>query len=100
MKENTKEWIQFLFSWMLLIAIFMGIVGLAFSLYSSYGIQKNQPTISDTLEIHDVLKISVSENITKIANGVYRLSNGSLMGCTDSTHCEIFDMEKHKGASK
>ena len=101
MKENTKEWIQFLFSWMLLIAVFMGIVGIAFSLYSSYGMQKSQPAIiSNTLEVHDLIKISVPENATKIANGVYRLSNGSLMGCIDSTHCEIFDMEKHKGAPK
>jgi hypothetical protein len=96
MKEYTKQWLQFLLSWMFIIAVFMGIVGLVFSIYSISGTQKNQSVISNIPEVHDVAKIPVPENATKIANGVYRLSNGSLMGCMDSTHCEIFDMERFK----
>jgi hypothetical protein len=95
MKEYTKQWIQFLISWMFLIAIFMGIAGIVLSLYSVSEIHANQP-ISNIPESHTLIKISTPENATKVATGVYRLSNGSLMGCMDSTHCEIFDMEQFK----
>lgn len=96
MNEYTKRWIQFIIMWILIIAVFMGIMGIVFSLYSVSGMPKNPPIISDTLVVHNVAKISIPENATVIANGVYRLANGSLMGCKNSTDCEIFDMEKHK----
>jgi hypothetical protein len=97
MKEYTKQWLQFLFLWMALIGIVVIGAGFVMNWYYSIpaGYQPNHP-ISNIPESHNLIKISIPENSTKVANGVYHLSNGSLMGCIDSTHCEIFNMERFK----
>ena len=80
MKENMKEWLQFILSWMLIIAVFMGIVGIAFSLYSVSGVSKNQPSIPNTFEIHNVANIPKMHEFFKLDNKTaYHINNTTLV---------------------
>ncbi len=80
MKENTKEWLQFILSWMLIIAVFMGIVGIAFSLYSVSGVSKNQPAIISAFEIHNVANIPETHDSFKLDNKTaHHINNTTLI---------------------
>jgi len=98
MKEYTKQWIQFIVSWMFLIGIIYIGASIALNWYNSLPVGY-QPDhfVKNIPEYYNVSKISIPEGTQRIANGVYRLPNGSLIGCKNSSYCEIFDIDKHRG---